>query len=171
MVKKGIVSIILGMAMLYVFSVSVSAFSWAQYYNNDSRFPMIWGHTRVATFIDRTSIAVQRYDPPYYIIAVKVFYAPDGGYGDMMGCHTERFYYNYDITKMYMDKKAGTNDWIYLYPTYHDTVNSENKTVGEAAFYLAYHMKFYGAYRWKDIQFPDSNYEDVFSDDFYRNLQ
>lgn len=132
---------------------------------------MIWGHTRVATFIDKTSIAVQRYDPPYYIIAVNVFYAPDGGYGDMEGYHTERFYYNYDITKMYIDQKAGTNDWVYLYPTYHDTMNSENHTVGEAAFYLAYHMKFYGAYRWRDARFPNSDYETIFSDEFYTKLQ
>ena len=46
----------------------------------------------------------------------------------------------------------------------------DGKNVGEAAFYLAYHMKFYGAYRWKNTLVNGTEFESIFSNDFYAKL-
>ena len=132
---------------------------------------MVWGHTNWATFIDRTSVAVERYDPPYYIIAINVFYVDNDGYGTIHEYATKRFYYNYDKTEMYIAQTPGKNDWIYIYPN--DSVSAgqmDGKNVGEAAFYLAYHMKFYGAYRWKNTLVNGTEFESIFSNDFYAKL-
>lgn len=156
--------------LLAVFLTSTAyAFNWCDHYNGDSNYPMVWGHTRVATFIDKASVNVERYDPPYYIISVGVFFAPDGGYGQMSNYHVERFYYNYDITKMFHDKNAGSDDWEYLCPLYEaGAQNHEFMSIGEAAFYAAYRMKFYGAYQWKSKY--GSDYFKCQDDDFYERI-
>lgn len=128
---------------LCMFSSSALAFSWADYYNNDFNFPRVWGHTGVGVFIDRTSVSVERYDPPCYIIAVNVFGAGNGGYGGRGDYDTERFFYNYDENRMYYDNNPGQDDWVYIYTDYHSTLNCENNYIGEAAFYVAYAMPFY----------------------------
>ena len=146
---------------------------WKDYYQDDTNFPMVWGHDGWATFIDKSSLVVQRYDPPYYIIAINVFYVDDGGYGTIHKYDTLRFFYNYDTTKMYIDRTGGSGDWKYIRPN--ASVSEEQhdgKNVGEAAFYLAYRLRFYGAYRWKNtLILSEDLYQQVFPDEFYRKIQ
>ena len=144
------------------------AYDWQSHYNGDPHYPMVWGHTQTAKYIDKTSLNVQKYDPPYYVIAVAVFYAPDGGYGTMNAYHVERFYYDIDCREMYYYNHHGNGNWIYFHPTYSFTENGERRDTGEAAFYIAYRMKFYGARKWKNDY--NDEYSDVFSNDFYDKL-
>lgn len=164
------------MVTVFLLSSTAYAYDWCKHYKGDPNYPMVTGHTQVATFIDKSSISVQRYDPPYYVVAICVFYAPDGGYGQMYGYHVERFFYNNDTTKMYVDvtndellRDLDKSGWWYLCPLYESgTINYQFMTEGEAAFYTAYHMKFYGRYRWKSRY--DGSYRTGLGDEFYRRI-
>ena len=167
--KKTMTFVLTTMFVTFLMSTAY-AFNWRDHYNGDPNYPMVWGHTGVATYIDKQSVNVQSYDPPYYIIAVGVFVAPDGGYGQMSHYHVDRFFYNYNTTKMYLDKHPNTGDWEYLYPLYgHGAMNHESMSIGEAAFYTAYNMKFYGAYTWKDAN--GDQYFDCQGDGFYERIR
>jgi hypothetical protein len=50
----------------------VAATGYADYWGGDSNYPLVWCHMNYAQYLDKSSLNVQRYDPPYYIIAVNV---------------------------------------------------------------------------------------------------
>lgn len=104
-------------------------------------------------FLDKRTINVHEYNPPYYIIAFKsvrhVRLYKNKEY--VTKVYTRRYYYNYDTRKMYYETydKNGNQQWVY--------VNEKDRTWkgegdrhdgdisgGELAFYLAYHMHYFG---------------------------
>lgn len=54
------------------FPCLVAATGYADYWGGDSNYPLVWCHMNYAQYLDKSSLNVQRYDPPYYIIAVNV---------------------------------------------------------------------------------------------------
>ncbi len=148
---------------------------WAYYYNNDKRFPMVWRNRGVATYIDKSSLIVQKYAPPQYVIAITAFEAGDAGYGKVSNYRVERYFYNFERTEMYRDKHPGKNEWEFVSPN--GSLQQEGysaKCIGEAIYYLCYKLKFYGTYEWKTIASPTADpvgeYEKVFFDAFYDRL-
>ena len=53
-----------------VFPCLVAATGYADYWGGDSNYPLVWCHMNYAQDLDKSALNVQRYDPPYYIIAV-----------------------------------------------------------------------------------------------------
>ena len=148
---------------------------WAYYYNNDKRFPMVWRNRGVATYIDKSSLIVQKYAPPQYVIAITAFEAGDAGYGKVSNYRVERYFYNFERTEMYRDKHPGKNEWEFVSPN--GSIQQEGysaKCIGEAIYYLCYRLKFYGTYEWKTIASPTADpvgeYEKIFFDAFYDRL-
>ena len=97
--------------------------------------------------MDRSSLNVQKYDPPQYIIAVNVVTVPDADRGgtDINGVRTFRFFYNYELKRMYVDLSL-TDAWRYLDPNGDWAATDISLPVGELSFALAYNMKFYDSY-------------------------
>lgn len=148
---------------LFAFIPTASAAIYPDYWRNDTNFPLVWGHMGTARYMDKTSLVVQRYDPPNYVIAVNVItvYGADSGNTEIARVDTFRYYYNYENTGMYT---IGDNEARhYIKPTGSNAESGLVMYVGEAAFYTAYHMKFYGAQNWNFGSF----YSKVFDDDFY----
>ena len=55
---------------------------------------------------------------------------------------TQRTYYNYDNTKMYVEHRG---HWKYMPPNGSNAESGPSMYIGEAAFYIYYGMKFYGS--------------------------
>lgn len=107
--------------------------------------------TGISFFLDKTSINVNKYEPPIYIIAfINMSYSagfPKGGTPESVSPKTVWYKYNYDSRKMYLGRQNvdGILSWEYIDPqevNLNSTLNSV-VTGGELAFYLAYNMSFY----------------------------
>ena len=164
MMKK--ICMLLMFLCLFAYFPTISASAYPDYWRNDTNFPLVWGHMGTAQYMDKTSLVVQRYDPPNYIIAVNVItvHNADAGNTEIGRVNTYRYYYNYDSTGMYSignDEKC-----YYIKPTGSNAESGLVMYVGEAAFYTAYHMKCYGAQNWDFGSF----YSTVFRDDFYARV-
>lgn len=86
-----------------------SAAIYPDYWRNDKNFPLVWGHMGTAQYMDKTSLVVQRYDPPNYVIAVNVItvYGADSGNTEIARVDTFRYYYN----TAYHMKFYGAQNW------------------------------------------------------------
>lgn len=113
---------------------------------------------RSAWYVDRSSLNVQKYEPPQYIIAVNVVRVDnaDRRSTEIKNVHTYRFFYNSDLGQMYADFNNNDN-WRYLNPQGSWAETGISMPAGEIAFALAYNYKFYG----------DRAY---YSDDFYNRI-
>ncbi|WP_282927851.1 hypothetical protein [Megamonas funiformis] len=111
-----------------------------------------------AWYVDRSSLNVQKYEPPQYIIAVNVVRVDnaDRRSTEIKNVHTYRFFYNSDLGQMYADFNNNDN-WRYLNPQGSWAETGISMPAGEIAFALAYNYKFYG----------DRAY---YSDDFYNRI-
>lgn len=155
---------------------SIALANYPKYLNGDTNYVLVDGHMGNAYYVDKSSLVVQKYDPPQYIIAVNVVTANSayddakdfyerGGQGKIIDTHVYRFFYNWDRTEMYWDN-TGHNGWQYLSPNASWAETRIKMPAGEMAFYLAYNMKFYGTYRWRS-DYSDKYYE-LFDDQFYK---
>ena len=168
------------MLMIAVFVLSLAAATSANYpmyLNGDRNFIRCDGHMGTAWYVDASSLNVLRYEPPEYVIAVDVvtarsavgneddFYS--GGSGMVTDVRTMRFLYDWDACAMYAWNDAEM-DWYYLPPGGSWAETGITMPAGEIAFYLAYHMKFYGskpfynAFLKRDVA--------VYNDEFYARI-
>ena len=115
--------------------------------NGDPNYILCDGHMGVAWYVDRSSLNVQKYAPPQYIIAVNVVTVPDADKGStaISQVKTYRFFYNSDLVRMYVDRNLNDN-WSYLDPNGSWAQTGIIMPTGEIAFALAYNYKFYGKY-------------------------
>ena len=135
--------------MLIVLSfASIASASYNDIYDDhlggDRNYILVDGHMGVAWYLDRSSLVVQKYAPPQYIIAVNIVTVPnaDKGYTDISSVQTKRFFYNWKLRQMYVDR--GVDNWIYVPRDGSFAEVGITGPTGEMAFYLAYGMKFYG---------------------------
>lgn len=105
-------------------------------------------------YMSKPSIAVQKYEPPTYIIAVQAYYhytnGPKTGVEFIYDTELLRFKYDYDTRSMYVENKDrnGAKHWEYMDPKrIHDNEYYHRMgaklVAGEMCFYLAYNMSFY----------------------------
>ena len=135
-----------------IFSIFLSSSSsassiYADYLNGDPNFILVDGHMSTAWYVDRTSLVVQQYAPPKYIIAVNVITVNNYERGNrtISKVTTMRFLYNWQTKNMFIDR-ALNNNWRYLRANGPWSETGIVMPAGEMAFYLAYNMKFYGNY-------------------------
>ncbi|MDD6860650.1 MAG: hypothetical protein PUD48_00915 [Megasphaera elsdenii] len=116
-----------------------------RFLGGDKNFICIEVYQGYGFYLDRSSMYVEKNEPPQHIIAVNVCMVPDvyKGATAIARVKTERFFYNTELKQMYHDK--GTNsDWKYINPAGAIATTSVVMPAGEMAFYLTYHKKFYG---------------------------
>jgi hypothetical protein len=158
--------------MLLLVQVTSTVFAYnpyPTYLGDDHNFILCDGHMGTAWYVDRTSLTVQKYDPPIYMIAINVVRVDqaDEGNTSIADVKTSRFFYNYDSQKMYFDKD-GTSNWVYLPPQGSWAETGIRMPAGEIAFALAYNLKFYGGRAWYNQFLHRSTV--VFDDSFYDRL-
>ena len=90
------------------------------------------------TYIRKSSVNVEKYAPPEYIITVETLVSDFDG--NVTSKYTSKFFYEYDNRNMFY-RHAG--EWIYIQPNNYEAVNTEMRSIGEMAFYLAYGIRFY----------------------------
>ena len=173
MIKK-----ILSLLLFLLFTLTASPTTFANYptyLNGDRNFILVDGHMGTAWYVDRSSLAVQSYAPPSYIIAVNVISARsaiddendfyNGGEGTAIGITTYRFAYDWDSRSMYVDN--GSQGWTYLNPWGSWAETGIRMPAGEKAFALAYGLRFYGEL--EQESYNGAMYH-PFGDDFYEQI-
>lgn len=139
------------LAGIMMFSTTCFASMFDDLKNNSNYIYYGGAGTGISFFLDKTSINVNKYEPPVYIIAfINMSYSagfPKGGTPESVSPKTVWYKYNYDSRKMYLGRQNvdGILSWEYIDPqevNLNSTLNSV-VTGGELAFYLAYNMSFY----------------------------
>ncbi len=168
--------LLLPIFLLLALTASPAAFAnYPTYLNGDRNFILVDGHMGTAWYVDRSSLVVQRYEPPDYIIAVNVVSAHsaidderdfyDGGEGVVTGIKTYRFSYDWDRRSMYVDN--GSQGWKYLSPWGCWAETGIRMPTGEMAFALAYGLRFYGEL---EKEAYDGMISHPFGDAFYESI-
>lgn len=155
---------------LILFSSATLAYnSYPLHLDGNSNFILCDGHMGTAWYVDRSSLSVQEYEPPQYIIAVNIVSVDqaDAGNTSISNVRTYRFFYNYDSRKMYVDANGNSN-WRYLDPQGAWAETGVKMPAGEIAFALAYNLKFYGGRSWYNQFLHRSTV--IFNDDFYDRI-
>lgn len=139
--------------MIFATTIMISisqanAYFYPKNLNGDPNFILCDGFQGVGWYIDRSSLYVEKYAPPQYIIQVNVVTVDDAINGDnvkISETKNYRFFYNMKFGKMYVDR-TGNADWYYLDPHGNRAATGMALPAGEATFALAYKSKFYGLY-------------------------
>ncbi len=95
------------------------------------------------TFVDKTSVNVEVYEPPEYIItydSIDCRY-PIPNKKKLTSMKRVRLYFNYDKQEAYVEKmnRAGENEWKFITPSAPHSMNYE----ADMVFGMAYNMHFY----------------------------
>lgn len=87
-----------------MFTVSHASL-YPEYLGGDTNFVLVDGHMGRAWYIDRSSLNVQKYAPPQYIISVNTAVVENADKGNITISDIKnlRFFYNSDLGKMYYD--------------------------------------------------------------------
>ena len=146
--------------------------NYPTYLNGDRNFILVDGHMGIAWYVDWSSLVVQSYEPPSYIIAVNVISAQSaiddvqdfyhGGEGTVTGIKTYRFSYDWGSRRMYAD--SGSQGWKYLNPWGCWAETGIRMPAGAMAFALAYGLRFYGEF---EKEAYDGTMYHPFGDNFY----
>ena len=136
------------MTLIFSIFLSNSAIAgeiYADHLNGDPNFILVDGHMSSAWYIDRSSLVVQKYAPPQYIIAVNVITVNnyERGNRSISKVTTMRFLYNWNTKDMFIDRDLN-NNWRHLRPNEPWSDTGIVRPAGEMAFYLAYNLKFHG---------------------------
>ena len=140
--------LLLLMTLIFSIFLSNSAIAGGIYddhLNGDPNFILVDGHMSSAWYIDRSSLVVQKYAPPQYIIAVNVITVNnyERGNRSISKVTTMRFLYNWNTKDMFIDRDLN-NNWRHLRPNGPWSDTGIVRPAGEMAFYLAYNLKFHG---------------------------
>ena len=159
------------------------------FWRGNKNYPIVFGHTGTAFYLDKSSINIELNAPPYYIITAVTVNVLNSGVSpdhpkynkDETPRDTRSYKFFYDEDEMDMrEKYSPTTEWRYMRP---QGINAESgffMWVGEAVFYVATGRKFYGNYLWKDVDSRTNEthkdeqgkdrYYDVFGDKMYKRL-
>ena len=145
---KKVISLLSFIAVMCFAAVSFA--NYPSHLNGDSNYILVDGHMGGAWYVDRSSLNVEKYAPPEYVIAVNVVTADSaigderdfysGGQGKITDVRTYRFYYNWNTKRMYQDQNGNL---AYIDPWGPWASTGVRMPAGEMAFYLAYNLKFY----------------------------
>ncbi len=135
---------------------------YSDYLGGDRNLLFCGGHMGYGWYVDKSSLVVQEYNPPTYRIAVNVLTVPDADRGNTTSYSvTTRYYmYQWDARKIYV---LNGNSWSYI-PPIGSLAETGHEFSYEMAFYIAYHMKFYGGQKWRNPrtgQYESPNFSDA----------
>ena len=152
---KKIAVLLLALSLMLFASIASAEMGYEDYWNGDRNYALIYGKMNMAYYVDKSSLRADAYNPPNYILGISYVtvsyddtaYETKGQSGKKTFLSTKAHRFYYDISgnrKMYVEKGAGTGNWAYVNPTGSEAESAITMELGEAAFYLAYNMKFYG---------------------------
>lgn len=133
--------------MMLASTALASESAYPDHLNGNPNYILCDGHMGYGSYIDRSSLNVQQYKPPIYIIAVNIVTVPDADMGKtkISDVQTYYFLYKYDVREMYVPSREDSNDdWSLVKPRGSHAETGVDLPAGEIAFYLAYHLPFYG---------------------------
>lgn len=114
---------------------------YPDYLGGNKNLILISGKMGYAKYLDKKSVVVKKYAPPVYKLTVTVLSAREPGRGvEITGKRKIDFLYKWDTRKMYI---YVDNSWKEIEPAQYGYQEFAHM-VGEMAFYIAYHKKFYG---------------------------
>lgn len=165
----------LSLTLIILSSASISqASNYPKHLNGDPNWVLVNAHQGVAWYMDKSSVAVQKYAPPDYQIAVNVMrvsFTTNGFDLNLLNSpqiyetETHYYYYNWDSKRMY--KLGSDNKWHYMTPV-GDYASTSSVVEGELTFYTAYRMKFYGGRQYKYTSpLGDYSYSEAVPDEVY----
>ena len=133
------------LALLIAFQPNANA-AYPDHLNGDPDYICTDGQMGVGWYMKKSSLNVEQYSPPIYIISVSVYSVNDADRGNTSysNVQTLRFRYDLDNRSMYVKNKDG--NWRYLDPNGNRAQTMLSLPTGELAFYVAYRQKFYGHY-------------------------
>lgn len=131
---------------------AVAVVSYPTYLGGDRKLILCGGHMGVGWYLDKSSLVVQKYDPPVYRIVVNILMIEDDDRGNTNPYRlaTNNFIYNWDDRKMY--HLTNNNAWNYI-PPIASMAETGHEFSREMAFYIIDHIKFYGGKKWYDSYF------------------
>ncbi|EEQ48876.1 hypothetical protein HMPREF0908_0904 [Selenomonas flueggei ATCC 43531] len=136
---------------------------YPNYLWGNKNFILCGAHMGYASYIDKTSLVVEEYNPPIYKLAIREIHVPEADRGNIepSGSGTAHFMYNWESRRMYW-WDFRDNEWRYI-PPVGTMAETGHYFDGEMAFYLAYNMKFYGGQQWysaREGRYMDPNFSD-----------
>ena len=95
-------------------------------------------------YLDKTSLSVLKYNPPYYVIKVNEITVDENNVADKQ-LNTWEFKYNIDTKMVEFKNLYGSYHYKYKNSNYLDiyTTESEIVAMAEMAFYMAYNIRFF----------------------------
>lgn len=128
------ITVIFSACILLLLMATCIAGPFPKHLNGDSDIIQLQQNT----YIRKSSVNVIKYAPPEYTISIEVIVGDFDG--NITSKYTSKFFYEYDNKNMYYRE---TGEWIYIQPTSFEAVNTEMRSIGEMAFYLAYGIRFF----------------------------
>ena len=137
------------LVLLIIFQPNAQA-SYPDHLNGDPDYVCTDGHMGAGWYMKKSSLNVESYSPPIYVISVSVYTVNDADRGNTNYTKVETFRFRYDWDSRSMYVQTRDKDWNYSW-RYLDPNGSWAKTgismpTGEMAFYVAYRQKFYGQF-------------------------
>ncbi len=139
--KKFLLSLVLLFTTIFT---STAHADYPDYLNGDRDYVLVDGHMGTGWYMKKSSLNVEQYAPPIYIISVSVYTVSnaDRGNTSYSSVRTIRLRYDWDNRAMYVRTDDG--GWRYLDPNAALAYTRVALPTGEMAFYVAYGKKFYG---------------------------
>jgi hypothetical protein len=163
MLKKLFVSFLLLLVGTFSSALTPAQAAAPIYLNGDANYVRIDSHYDTAYYLDRSSVAVDEYNPPTYRLSANVYVVPNAAQGSTTVSVVRTLQFGYDISdrnhwQMYWSQPS-SDSWNYIEPRYVYAMNGIVLPAGEMSFYIAYNMRFYG-----------SDYPGLFPDSFYSRV-
>ena len=141
-----------------------------RYLWDDENYPCVFASKLDGALnLDKNSVYVEMESPSQCILRILVLHTPMLHYNDLIvdSIKSWRYLYDREEKKMYIwwPRSGG---WRHFSPESDGTIDRRVRHVGEAAYYLAYGERFYGAdQRWDPVL---KRFVDVYKDAFYERL-
>lgn len=129
--------------LIYILNFNSISEAYPAYLDGNRNLLFVGSRGEYAWYMDKRTLAVEKYDPPVYVISFDMIHiGPTFGpkVTDKRTVDRRCWLYQWNQKKMYV---LFDGSWRYIPP-----IGSHPETIagveGEMAFYVAYRMKFYG---------------------------
>ncbi|MBQ6005008.1 MAG: hypothetical protein IJL14_02025 [Selenomonadaceae bacterium] len=117
---------------------------YPQYLNGDPDYILTDGQMGTGFYMKKSSLNVEQYSPPLYIISVSVYFVNNADRGNTTYNKVQTLRFRYDWDRRAMHVQSNDGGWRYLDPNGSRSQTMLSLPTGELAFYVAYRKKFYG---------------------------
>lgn len=170
MKKEKILAVV---AFIMLFCSNMAFAAYPIHFNGDNNYVLVYGKQGVATYLDKSSVAVCKENENIYMITVSTITSWEtelnSGIWLNKGNRDWAFIYKKNDVAMYNRVEKGEEPWSYIPPLGSEAVSGKRMCVGELAYAIAFNKKYYGAHSFYNEKFD--KYEDAFSDSFYDRLR